>query len=93
VCLLVHVKSILGKIPKVKNSIEDPFMSDEKLKLTPNTKKVCVYVLSVNKIITMRKLNNTRFLLTKWKTQYEKNQSVAAKPRISTIQKTRLDTK
>jgi hypothetical protein len=38
-------------------------------------------VLSVNKIITMRKLNNTRFLLTKWKTQYEKNHSEAAKPR------------
>jgi len=32
-------------------------------------------------------------LLTKWKTQYEKNHSGAAKPRISTIQKTRLVTK
>jgi hypothetical protein len=32
-------------------------------------------------------------VLTKWKTQYEKNHSGAAKPRISTIQKTRLDTK
>jgi len=32
-------------------------------------------------------------LLTKWKTQYEKNYFVAAKPWISTIQKTRLVTK
>jgi len=32
-------------------------------------------------------------LLTKCKTQYEKNHSGAAKPRISTIQKTRLVTK
>jgi hypothetical protein len=65
----------------------------KKLKLTSNTKKVYVCVLSVNKIITMQKLNNTRFLFTKWKTQYEKNHAGAAKPMISTIQKTRLDTK
>jgi hypothetical protein len=45
----------------------------------------------VNKI--MLKLNNTIFLLTMWKTQYEKNHSGVAIPRISTIQKTRLDTK
>jgi len=32
-------------------------------------------------------------LLTKWKTKYEKNHSGAAKPRIFTIQKTRLVTK
>jgi hypothetical protein len=32
-------------------------------------------------------------LLAKWKTQYEKHHSGAAKPWISTIQKTRLVTK
>jgi len=46
----------------------------------------------VNKI-TMRKINNTRIFVNEVETQDEKNHSRAAKPRISTIQKTRLDTK
>jgi hypothetical protein len=38
-------------------------------------------------------LNETNILLTKWKLSQEKNHSKAAKPRISTIQKTKLVTK
>jgi hypothetical protein len=38
-------------------------------------------------------LKETDILLTKCKLNYEKNHSGAAKPRISTIQKTKLDTK
>jgi hypothetical protein len=41
----------------------------------------------------MRKINNTRIFVDEVETQDEKNQSRAAKPKISTIQKTRLDTK
>jgi hypothetical protein len=41
----------------------------------------------------MRNLKETNILLTKWKVNYEKNHSRAAKPKISTIQKTKLDTK
>jgi hypothetical protein len=57
-------------------------MGFEKIKLTSNK---CVCSQSVNKIITMQNLNDIRFFLTKWKTQYDKNHSGAAKPRISTI--------
>jgi len=60
------------------------------MKLTSNIKQVCAQ--SVNKI-TMRKINNTRIFVNEVETQDEKNHSGAAKPRISTIQKTRLDTK
>jgi hypothetical protein len=45
-----------------------------------------------NKILNAE-LKETNILLTKWKTQDENNHSGAAKPRISTIQKTRPDTK
>jgi hypothetical protein len=38
-------------------------------------------------------LKETDILLTKWKLSEEKNHSEVAKPRISTIQKTRLVTK
>jgi len=38
-------------------------------------------------------IKETDILLTKWKLSQEKNHSGAAKPRISTIQKTRLVTK
>jgi hypothetical protein len=58
--------------------------------LTSNIKQVCAQ--SVNKI-TMRKINDTRIFVNEVETQEEKNHSGAAKPRISTIQKTRLDTK
>jgi hypothetical protein len=37
--------------------------------------------------------NNTRIFVNEVETQDEKNHSRAAKPRISTIQKTKLDTK
>jgi hypothetical protein len=60
------------------------------MKLTSNIKQVCAQ--SVN-IITMRKINYTRIFVNEVETQDEKNHSGAAKPRISTIQKTRLDTK
>jgi hypothetical protein len=60
------------------------------MKLTSNIKQVCAQ--SVNKI-TMRKINDTRIFVNEVETQEEKNHSGAAKPRISTIQKTRLDTK
>jgi hypothetical protein len=43
--------------------------------------------------ITMQKVNNTRIFVNEVETQYEKNYSGAAKLRISTIQKTKLDTK
>jgi hypothetical protein len=60
------------------------------MKLTSNIKQVCAQ--SVNKI-TMRKINDTRIFVNEVETQEEKHHSGAAKPRISTIQKTRLDTK
>jgi hypothetical protein len=41
----------------------------------------------------MRKINNTRIFVNEVETQDEKNHSGAAKPRISTIHKTRLDTR
>jgi len=41
----------------------------------------------------MREINNTRIFVNEVETQDEKNHSGAAKPRISTIQKTRLDTR
>jgi hypothetical protein len=63
----------------------------ENLKLTSNKSK-CVCAQSVNKI-SMRKLNNIRIFVNEVETQDEKNHSGAAKPRISTIQKTRLVTK
>jgi hypothetical protein len=47
---------------------------------------------SVNKI-TMRKLKDTRIFVNEVETKYEKNHSGAAKPRISTIQKTILVTR
>jgi hypothetical protein len=43
--------------------------------------------------ITIRKINNTRIFVNEMETQDEKNYSGTEKPRISTIQKTRLDTK
>jgi hypothetical protein len=55
--------------------------------------KVSVCAQSVNKISTMRKINDIRIFVNEVETQYEKNHSGAAKPRISTIQKTRLVTK
>jgi len=45
---------------------------------------------SVNKIISMQNLKDTRMFVNEVETQYEKNHSGVAKPRISTIQKTRL---
>jgi len=53
---------------------------------------VCVCAQSVNKI-SMRNLTDTRIFVNELETQYKKNHSGAAKPRISTIQKTRLVTK
>jgi hypothetical protein len=50
-------------------------------------------VLKVLTKITMLKINNTRIFVNEVETQDEKNHSGAAKPRISTIQKTRLDTR
>jgi len=50
-------------------------------------------VLKVLIKITMRKINNTRIFVNEVETQDEKIHSGAAKPRISTIQKTKLDTK
>jgi hypothetical protein len=50
-------------------------------------------VLKVLTKIKMRKINNTRIFVNDVETQVEKNHSRAAKPRISTIQKTKLDTK
>jgi len=59
------------------------------MKLTSNIKQVCAQ--SVNKI-TIRKINDTIIFVNEVETQDEKNHFGAAKPRISTIQKTRLDT-
>jgi len=50
-------------------------------------------VLNVLTKITLRKINNTRIFVNEVKTEDEKNHSGAAKPRISTIHKTKLDTK
>jgi hypothetical protein len=50
-------------------------------------------VLKVLTKITMLKINNTRIFVNEVETQNEKNQSGAAKPKIPTIQKTKLDTK
>jgi hypothetical protein len=50
-------------------------------------------VLKVLTKITMRKINNTIIFVNEVETQDEKNHFGAAKPRISTIQKTKLDTK
>jgi hypothetical protein len=47
----------------------------------------------VQQNINKLKIKETDILLTKWKLSQEKNHSGAAKPRISTIQKTRLVTK
>jgi hypothetical protein len=41
----------------------------------------------------MRKINDRRIFVNEVETQDEKNHSVAAKLKISTIQKTKLDTK
>jgi hypothetical protein len=49
--------------------------------------KVC------NKNINVEIKITHRFLLTKWKLNQEKNHSGAAKPRNSTIQKMKLDTR
>jgi len=50
-------------------------------------------VLNMLTKIAMRKINNTRIFVEEVETQDEKNHSGAAKPKISTIQKTKLDTK
>jgi hypothetical protein len=50
-------------------------------------------VLKVLTKIIMRKINNKKFFVNEVETQDEKNHSGVAKPRISTIQKTKLDTK
>jgi hypothetical protein len=50
-------------------------------------------VLNVLTKIPMWKINNTRIFVNEVETQDEKNHSGAAKPRISTIQKTKLDAK
>jgi hypothetical protein len=50
-------------------------------------------VLNVLTKITMRKINNIRIFVNEVETQDEKNHSGAAKPKISTIQKTKIDTK
>jgi len=47
-------------------------------------------VIVYNKIFKLRNLEETNILLTKWKLCEEKSHSKAAKPRISTIQKTKL---
>jgi hypothetical protein len=47
-------------------------------------------VIVCNKIFKLQNLKETNILLTKWKLSEEKNHSKAAKPRISTIQKTKL---
>jgi hypothetical protein len=45
------------------------------------------------RIIAVLNLNNTIIFVNEVETKYEKNHSGAAKPRISTIQKTKLVTK
>jgi hypothetical protein len=62
------------------------------MKLT-SKKKITSVCNSVQQNITMQNLNETDIFLTKWKLIYEKNHFGAAKPRISTIQKTKLDTR
>jgi hypothetical protein len=67
-------------------------MKIEKRKLT--YKKInskCVHKMSTK--ITMRKINDTGIFVNEVKTQDEKNHFGTAKPKISTIQKTKLDTK
>jgi hypothetical protein len=51
----------------------------------------CVHKVSTK--ITTWKINDTRIFVNEVETQDEKNHSGAAKPRISTIQKTNLDRK
>jgi hypothetical protein len=63
----------------------------EKQKLTSKKNSKCVHKVSTK--ITMRKINDTRIFVNEVETQDEKNHSGAAKPRISTIHKTKLDTK
>jgi hypothetical protein len=61
------------------------------MKLTSkNKRQVCAQ--SVNKN-NNAEINNTRIFVNEVETQDEKNHSEAAKPKISTIQKTKLDTK
>jgi len=67
-------------------------MKTEKRKLT--YKKInskCVHKVSTK--ITMRKINDSRIFVNEVKTQDEKNHFGTVKPRISTIQKTKLYTK
>jgi hypothetical protein len=58
--------------------------------MTSNTKKVCVCSKCQNNNNAEIKKHN--IFVNEVKTQYEKNHSGAAKPRISTIQKTSLVT-
>jgi hypothetical protein len=64
-------------------------LNREKLKLTSNY-QVCAIVY--NKI-SQCGIKGDRYFVDEVETQYEKNHSEVAKPRISTIQKTRLDTR
>jgi hypothetical protein len=61
------------------------------MKLTSKINGKCVLKVLIK--ITMRKINNTRIFVNEVETQDEKNHSGVAKPRISTIQKRKLDTK
>jgi hypothetical protein len=61
------------------------------MKFTSKIKGKCVHKVSTK--ITMRKINDTRIFVNEVETQDEKNHSGAAKARISTIQKTKLDPK
>jgi len=61
------------------------------MELTFKINSKCVHKVLTK--ITMRKINNTRIFVDEVETQDEKNHSGAAKPRISTIQKIRLDTR
>jgi hypothetical protein len=56
-----------------------------------NKRQVCAQ--SFNKITMQKKINNTRIFVNEMETKDGKNHSGAAKPRISTIQKRRLDTR
>jgi len=47
-------------------------------------------VFVCNKISKVRKIKETRYLLTKWKLYEEKNHSGAAKPRKFTIKRQKL---
>jgi hypothetical protein len=60
------------------------------MKLNSNIKQVCAQ--SVNKI-KMRKINDTRIFVNEVETQLREKHSGVAKPRKSTIQKTKLVTK